>query len=82
MTEENMTQEMKNKIKALAKKAADYWNSLTAAQQDEYHDNGTMTVYEDVDLPAYMTILRADDDYSLSDMLEEEFWALARDAKD
>ena len=77
-----MTQEMQNKIKALAKKAADYWNSLTAAQQDEYHDNGTMTVYEDVDLPAYMTILRADDDdYTLSDMLEEEFWSIARDAK-
>ena len=41
-----------------------------------------MTVYEDVDLPTYMTILRADDDYSLSDMLEEEFWSIARDAKD
>jgi hypothetical protein len=74
---------MKNKIKALAKKAADYWNSLTLAQQDEYHDNGTMTVFEDVDMPAYMTILRADDDsYELSDMLEEEFWSIARDAKE
>jgi hypothetical protein len=78
-----MTEQMKNKIKALAKKAADYWNSLTLAQQDEYHDNGTMTVFEDVDMPAYMTILRADyDSYELSDMLEEEFWSIARDAKE
>jgi hypothetical protein len=78
-----MTEQMKNKIKNLAKKAADYWNSLTLAQQDEYHDNGTMTVFEDVDMPAYMTILRADDDsYELSDMLEEEFWSIARDAKE
>ena len=78
-----MTQEMKNKIKALAKKAADYYNGLTAAQQNEYADNGTMTVFEDVDMQTYMTILRADDDdYTLSDMLEEEFWSLARDAKD
>jgi len=77
-----MTQEMKNKIKALAKKAADYYNGLTAAQQNEYADNGTMTVFEDVDMQTYMTILRADDDdYTLSDMLEEEFWSLARDAK-
>ena len=77
-----MTQEMKNKIKTLAKKAADYYNGLTAAQQNEYADNGTMTVFEDVDMPTYMTILRADDDdYTLSDMLEEEFWSLARDAK-
>ena len=77
-----MAQEMKNKIKALAKKAADYYNGLTAAQQNEYADNGTMTVFEDVDMQTYMTILRADDDdYTLSDMLEEEFWSLARDAK-
>ena len=77
-----MTEQIKNKIKFLAKKAADYYNSLTAAQQNEYADNGTMTVYEDVDLKTYMEILRADDDdFTLSDMLDEEFWNLARDAK-
>lgn len=77
-----MTEQMKKKIKTLARKAASYYNGLTAAQQNEYADNGTMTVFEDVDLPTYMTILRADDDdYALSDMLEEEFWNLARDAK-
>ncbi len=78
-----MTEQIKSKVRFLARKAANYYNSLTAAQQGEYADNGTMTVFEYVDMPVYMTILRADDDdFTLSDMLEEEFWSLARDAKE
>lgn len=74
-----MTEQIKNKIKFLAKKAANYWNSLTDEQKDEYCDNGTSTVFEDVDLPAYMTIVHADEDGELLGELEDEFWNLAED---
>lgn len=74
-----MTEQIKSKIKFLAKKAANYWNSLTEEQKQEYMDNGTATVFEHVDLTAYMTIVQADNDFSLFDMLEEEFWNLVED---
>lgn len=74
-----MTEQIKNKIKFLAKKAANYWNGLTDEQKDEYCDNGTSTVFEDVDLPVYMTIVHADEDGELLGELEDEFWNLAED---
>lgn len=74
-----MTKQIKNKIEFLAKEAAAYWNSLTEEQKDEYMDNGTSTVFEDVDLPVYMTIVHADEDGELLGELEDEFWNLAED---
>lgn len=75
-----MTEQIKSKIKFLAKKAANYWNSLTAEQKAEYEDQGTSTVFEYVDLLTYMTIVNADDDEgTLFDELEEEFWNLVED---
>ena len=74
-----MTRQIKNKIKFLAQKAADYWNSLSDEQKDEYMDNGTSTVFEDVDLPVYMTIVHADEDGELLGELEDEFWNLTED---
>ena len=72
-------QSIQNEIKFLAKEAADYWNNLTDEQKDEYMDNGTSTVFEDVDLPVYMTIVHADKDGELLGELEDEFWNLAED---
>ena len=74
-----MTRQIKNKIKFLAQKAADYWNSLSDEQKDEYMDNGTSTVFEDIDLPVYMTIIHADEDGELLGELEDEFWNLTED---
>jgi len=74
-----MTEKMKNRIKSLAKKTADYWNGLAEYQKENYMDNGTHTVFEDVDLLSYMAIVDADDDYSLMDMLEEEFWSQVKE---
>ena len=74
-----MAEQIKNKIKFLAKEAADYWNNLTDEQKDEYMDNGTSTVFEDVDLPVYMTIVHADEDGELLGELEDEFWNLTED---
>jgi len=75
-----MTKQIENKIKFLAKKAANYWNNLTDEQKAEYEDQGTSTVFEYVDLSAYMSIVSADDDEgTLFDELEEEFWNLAED---
>ena len=74
-----MAEQIKNKIKFLAKEAADYWNNLTDEQKDEYMDNGTSTVFEDVDLSVYMTIVHADEDGELLGELEDEFWNLTED---
>ena len=75
-----MTEQIKNKIKSLAKKAANYWNNLTEEEKEEYEEQGTSTVFEEVDDETYTTILSADDDEgTLFEALDEEFWNLVED---
>ena len=75
-----MTKQIQRKITTLAKKAAEFWNNLTDEQKEEYEEQGTSTVFEEVDDETYMTILNADDDEgTLFEALDEEFWDLVED---